>query len=89
MKIGGETITEEELKDIHDRLLDDAYLYYLNRREGTAESATEAKEVYDTTKLFVRLVLHGNPPEEVEAFLHKIDEEAGNIAYHVINGGGE
>lgn len=89
MKIGGETITEEELKDIHDRLLDDAYLYYLNRREGTAESATEAKEVYDTTKLFARLVLHGNPPEEVEAFLHEINEEAGNIAYHVINGGGE
>lgn len=86
MKIGGETITEEELKDIHDRLL--AYLYYLNR-EGTAESATEAKEVYDTTKLFARLVLHGNPPDEVEAFLHEIDEEAGNIAYHIINGGGE
>lgn len=87
MKIGGKTITEEELKDIHDRLL--AYLYYLNRREGTAESATEAKEIYDTTKLFARLVLHGNPPEEVEAFLHKIDEEAGNIAYHLINGGDE
>lgn len=87
MKIGGETITEEELKDIHDRLL--AYLYYLNRREGTAESATEAKEVYDTTKLFARLVLRGNPPDEVEAFLHEIDEEAGNIAYHIINGGGE
>lgn len=87
MKIGGETITEEELKDIHDRLL--AYLYYLNRREGTAESATEAKEVYDTTKLFARLVLRGNSPDEVEAFLHEIDEEAGNIAYHVINGGGE
>ena len=36
-----------------------------------------------------RLVLRGSPPDEVEAFLREIDEEAGNIAYHVINGGGE